>query len=105
MGCEGFDYPEDPYILKDSCQLIYSLKGPRHNGRRSGSWRDGGEKRGSWRSQSTHRDLGSRLVTWAALGVVGFIVYNAIQGYMNAHPGESRAEQDRGGGEIGFRGI
>jgi len=27
VGCEGYDYPEDPYILAGSCQLMYELKG------------------------------------------------------------------------------
>lgn len=97
MGCEGYDYADDPYILKDSCGLIYSLKAPRGNGGGRGgvgddgwgssarSWEDGniptwdgrpaGRKRGGgeW---GTGRDFGSRLVTWAALGVVGYVLYN-----------------------------
>jgi len=27
VSCEGYEYPEDPYILKGSCALEYSLKG------------------------------------------------------------------------------
>jgi hypothetical protein len=31
VGCEGYSYPEDPYILKGSCQLSYSLKSSGHS--------------------------------------------------------------------------
>jgi hypothetical protein len=27
VGCEGYNYPTDPYILRDSCQVIVSLNG------------------------------------------------------------------------------
>jgi hypothetical protein len=27
VSCEGYDYPEDPYVLVGSCQLRYNLKG------------------------------------------------------------------------------
>lgn len=34
VQCEGYDYPDDPYILKGSCGLRYSLK---HQGRHQSS--------------------------------------------------------------------
>lgn len=95
MGCEGYDYPEDPFILKGSCQLIYSLKAPRTNGSGGGGsaysssrhW-EGGDNptwdgRSAGRRQTeaapgTGRDFGSRLVTWAVLGVVGYVLYNTF---------------------------
>lgn len=111
VGCEGYDYPDDPYILKDSCQLIYSLRAPRGNGGGRGgvgdggwgssarSWEDGnnptwdgrpaGRKRGRG-EVGTGRDFGSRLVTWAVLGVVGYVLYNT---FLRA------AETPFGGGE------
>ncbi|OAF65208.1 hypothetical protein A3Q56_07082, partial [Intoshia linei] len=33
VNCEGYDYPEDPYILVNSCRLLYSLH--RIDGRKS----------------------------------------------------------------------
>ncbi len=97
MGCEGYDFPEDPFILKGSCQLVYSLRAPRRGGGgRSGDsgfagsyreWENGNnptwDGRPAGRKQSwdgggggTERDFGSRLVTWAVLGVVGYVLYN-----------------------------
>eukprot|EP00639_Heterosigma_akashiwo_P024333 CAMPEP_0206401894 /NCGR_PEP_ID=MMETSP0294-20121207/26581_1 /ASSEMBLY_ACC=CAM_ASM_000327 /TAXON_ID=39354 /ORGANISM="Heterosigma akashiwo, Strain CCMP2393" /LENGTH=265 /DNA_ID=CAMNT_0053858761 /DNA_START=144 /DNA_END=941 /DNA_ORIENTATION=+ len=32
VGCEGYDHPEDPYILPGSCQLMYELKGSQARG-------------------------------------------------------------------------
>ncbi|CAM9320855.1 unnamed protein product [Ectocarpus sp. 13 AM-2016] len=99
VSCEGYDYPDDPYILKDSCQLIYTLRAPRGNGGGRGgvgadgwgssarSWEDGnnptwdgrpaGRKRGRG-EVGTGRDFGSRLMTWAVLGVVGYVLYNTF---------------------------
>lgn len=87
MGCEGYDYPEDPFILKGSCQLVYSLKVPRGGGSAYSSssrqWEDGhiptwdGRPAGR-RTGGTERDFGSRLVTWAVLGVVGYVLYNTF---------------------------
>lgn len=96
MGCEGYDFPEDPYILKDSCQLIYSLSGPRRSSgsgsgaggsaRYSRQWEDGNnptwDGRATGGSHSggvgTERSFGSRLVAWAVLGVVGYAMYNML---------------------------
>lgn len=74
VGCEGYDYPDDPFILKGSCQLIYSLKTPSEYP----TW-DGGD---AWRSRGAEtegRNLGNRLATWAVLGVIGYILYNILQ--------------------------
>lgn len=68
VGCEGYDYPEDPYILKDSCQLIYSLGVPRY---------EHGWSRGSGGRTS---DFASRLVTWTALGIIGYVLYHVFRG-------------------------
>lgn len=27
VGCEGYDYPDDPYILRGSCQVVFTLSG------------------------------------------------------------------------------
>lgn len=106
MGCEGYDYPEDPFILKGSCQLIYSLRGPR-DGRSNGghaydddgswasssrSWENGnnpswdGSKRGG---PGTESGFGSRLITWAVLGVFGYVFFNMFLRHVPAGAGES----------------
>lgn len=93
VGCEGYDYREDPFILKGSCQLVYSLKAPRSSGGGGGSmhssrqWEDGynptwdgrpAGRRTREAGAGTDRDFGSRLVTWAVLGVVGYVLYNTF---------------------------
>lgn len=88
VGCEGYDYPEDPFILQDSCQVVYSLKVPpggrhsRDDGTRRGD-RDMGSSRGA---EAGGKGVGSRLLTWAALGVIGYVVYNALRN-ANSGPG------------------
>lgn len=110
VGCEGYDYPEDPFILKGSCQLVYSLKAPRSSRGGGGSaysssrqWEGGdnptwdGRPAERWKrgagAAGTERDLGSRLVTWAVLGVVGYVLYNTFVRVADEAPvggGESR---------------
>lgn len=84
VGCEGYDYPDDPFILKGSCQLVYSLRTP-GTGRRS-TW-DNGKHHPSWDGReagSYHGaeigggDIGSRLVTWAVLGLIGYVLYSVL---------------------------
>ena len=47
--CEGYDYPEDPYILKGSCGVEYRLiltdKGRERYGKGRGGWQDDDEDR------------------------------------------------------------
>lgn len=85
VGCEGYDYPDDPFILKGSCQLVYSLNTPA-TGRRSWdagkhpTWdgRDGREAGSFHGADSDGHGIGSRLVTWAVLGVIGYVLYNVF---------------------------
>lgn len=98
MGCEGYDYPEDPFILKGSCQLVYSLKAPSSSRQWEGGDNPTWDGRPAGRRQreagaraGTDRDFGSRLVTWAVLGVVGYVLYNAF----------IRAAEPPAGGESG----
>eukprot|EP00903_Cladosiphon_okamuranus_P008799 g8427.t1 len=126
VGCEGYDYPKDPFILKGSCQLMYSLKVPRSGGRSGGSayssarqWEDGhnptwdGRPADRWKREAggggAERDFGSRLVTWAVLGVVGYVLCNAFVRAADAPPrrraadgaaaaAEEEEEEEGGGG-------
>lgn len=75
VGCEGYDYPDDPFILQDSCQVVYSLKVPPEGQH--------------FRDDGTRKGVGSRLLTWAALGVIGYVVYNALRN-ANSGPGGER---------------
>ncbi|CAM9144764.1 unnamed protein product [Ascophyllum nodosum] len=109
VGCEGYDYPEDPYILKDSCQLVYSLSVPRRDRHSYAtgaheSW-DGREpvSRGS---EGGSRGFGSRLVQWAVLGIVGYVLYNVFvqttsSGRPSPPPGGTGGTGGTGGGSGG----
>lgn len=73
--CEGYDSPDDPYILKGSCGVEYRLiltdLGEEKYGRGSGDlWRDFKRKgQVDW----------SAIIFWGIfIGVLGWIVYSAI---------------------------
>lgn len=95
VGCEGYDYPDDPFILKGSCQLVYSLKGPRKDQRygENPSW-DGRRSSNYQETESKGGDFGSRMVTWAVLGVIGYVVYNAFQRANRGAAGEFSCQED-----------
>lgn len=77
VSCEGYAYAEDPYILQGSCQLIYSLNVPRTT--RLQEEEGPRNNRDSYGQHEKERGgLARRLGTFAALGVVGFILYNIV---------------------------
>jgi hypothetical protein len=43
VACEGYDYPDDPYVLAGSCGLEYSLElTEQGRNKRSGQYQTGG---------------------------------------------------------------
>lgn len=93
VGCEGFDYPDDPFILQGSCQLVYSLKVPRSGGQpawdasRRPAW-DEREPKSSRGMEKEEKGFFGRLMTWAALGVFGYVVFNIFQRVTESPAGE-----------------
>ncbi|TKY87474.1 hypothetical protein EX895_003488 [Sporisorium graminicola] len=94
VSCEGYDYAEDPYVLKDSCALTYHLlpsgRGP------DDPWRSYRGQRNGW---------GERLVGWlfqmVFWGVLAVIVVNfvrAVRGNAGSGGGGGRAGGGGGGG-------
>jgi len=79
--CEGFDYPEDDYILAGSCGLEYSLEltkeGRQQNSYSGGGW--GGGYSGGY--QKSNYGYGDNSSQWSGLGdlilicVVGIVIY------------------------------
>lgn len=65
--CEGYDYPDDPYILKGSCGLEYSVE------RRSGSRYHGSAGYGQDREASSS---GSSLAWLFIIGIVLWVGYS-----------------------------
>ncbi|XP_053226699.1 store-operated calcium entry-associated regulatory factor [Podarcis raffonei] len=53
VSCEGYDYPDDPYILKGSCGLEYTLELTKEGQQKANSFG------GSYYSTTSHDSLGS----------------------------------------------
>ncbi|KAM3939064.1 store-operated calcium entry-associated regulatory factor isoform 2-T2 [Leptodactylus fuscus] len=72
VSCEGFEYPEDPYILRGSCGLEYTLELTEEGWKRSQSGHhsagyDSGFFHGKSSDWSSHRSSD-------AIGVIAFLV-------------------------------
>jgi len=69
VSCEGYDYPDDPYILAGSCGLEYTLEYT--SGSHSNSYSHG------YNSYDTGSTSGfGRIIL---LGIIAFIAYNVYQ--------------------------
>lgn len=87
--CEGYDYPEDPYILKGSCGVEYRLvlteKGEEKYGGRKRPWFGGDD--GEEGHEKTAGDKVVGAVFWMIfIGVAAWIVYNVVRNWA-AGPG------------------
>ncbi|KAL5121697.1 hypothetical protein ACEQ8H_000384 [Pleosporales sp. CAS-2024a] len=95
--CEGYDYPEDPYILKGSCGVEYRLiltdKGHEKFGKGSGGW---------WRDEDGPKTFGQQVAAalfWMAfIAVAGWIVYSAFISRAQGPAGGNRPGWGGGGG-------
>jgi hypothetical protein len=80
--CEGYDYPEDPYILKGSCGVEYRLvltnKGHAKYGKgRSGGWSPDDED-GRYDGPKPFGAKVAQALFWLAfIGVAAWIIYSA----------------------------
>jgi hypothetical protein len=81
VSCEGYDYPEDPFILRGSCQLVYELKGRR---RQAGTGGYGGGSSSYYYQQQPQRGgydpESSAWLSWAVLAVVAYLFYRVFTG-------------------------
>lgn len=104
--CEGYDYPEDPYILKGSCGVEYRLvltdKGHAKYGKGNGGWWGGDDADG----REDPKTMGERIaaaVFWLLfLGVALWMVYSAFTGWahrpVGGVAGGNRPDWGGGGG-------
>ncbi|EUC38132.1 hypothetical protein COCCADRAFT_1159 [Bipolaris zeicola 26-R-13] len=96
--CEGYDYPEDPYILKGSCGVEYRLiltdKGRERYGKGRGGWQgdDDDDRRDGPRT--TGEKVAGVLFWMLFGGVVLWMIYSALR---------NRAEAQNGGAVGGNR--
>lgn len=84
VSCEGYDYPEDPYILKGSCGLEYQLE---HS--------SGASHHGSTHSEKKHHEESS-LGTWVTFTIVCFVIYLIYCGMTSPREGHE-GDRNRGG--------
>jgi len=76
--CEGYDYPDDPYILKGSCGLEYTLDYTREGSQRKNHdyYGGGGASYGSNYHHTYHQsNKWSGLNDLLLLGVAGLVIY------------------------------
>lgn len=95
VSCEGFDYPDDPYILRGSCGLAFSLKGKVR--RASGNTNYGGSAGGSaykhdYDTSYSSTSSGSSWGTWLMYGIIMIIVYTIFKAFFR------RTDSGGGGG-------
>jgi hypothetical protein len=84
--CEGYDSPDDPYILKGSCGVEYRLiltdKGEEKYGKKKHWFGDDDEGRDSGDYEKTMGDRVVASLFWLVfIGVALWIVFNAVQGW------------------------
>ncbi|KAF2199277.1 DUF1183-domain-containing protein [Delitschia confertaspora ATCC 74209] len=86
--CEGYDSPDDPYILKGSCGVEYRLllteKGEEKYGRKG--WWGGGDNDDAGRGGEGESLLGEKvanMIFWVIfVGVAVWIAYSALTAYL-----------------------
>lgn len=106
VSCEGYNYPEDPYLLVGSCGLTYELEGPgqphkSHSQQSQQAYRSpysdystGATSSDVYGSSSSGSTFGT-LVWWAAIAVLVYAVFRVWKGRAGRGGG--------GGGGGGFR--
>eukprot|EP00808_Paulinella_micropora_P031649 g73358.t1 len=106
VGCEGYgyDYPEDPYILKDSCGLEYTVKSVPLTGG-SGYGNDQGnynQDSRPWQSRSQTWGHGGGQSQWAknlmSFIVLGLLVYVLKESCCPSRRGGGYGGEGGGGG-------
>ncbi|KAE8631080.1 hypothetical protein XENTR_v10001070 [Xenopus tropicalis] len=79
VSCEGFDYPEDPYVLRGSCGLEYTLELTEEGRKRSqDGYRSGGFGSGYFQSNSNSWDTktnGSSAIVLIVIVIIAYGVY------------------------------
>lgn len=109
--CEGYDSPDDPYILKGSCGVEYKLvlteKGQERYGKGRGGWW-GDDDDGYHGGHGSGNKVVSGLFWMIFIGVALWIAYNAFvvraRGGAGGAPGVHRPGWGGGGGGGGWGG-
>ncbi|KAF9315954.1 Store-operated calcium entry-associated regulatory factor [Podila horticola] len=100
--CEGYNNPDDPYVLKGSCGLEYKLVYANGYQRQGYSWEDADI--GNWVKQAKRRSWMETIYLFTWISVVGFIAISFLKKICQpAHPRDDppppyRASHRGGGG-------
>jgi hypothetical protein len=101
--CEGYDYPEDPYILKGSCGVEYRLvltdKGHEKYGKGNGGHWWGGDDEDSGRDgpKTMGEQIAAALFWMVFIGVAGWIIFNIVRQWGQGPAGAGAAGGNRPG--------
>ncbi|KAJ4324139.1 hypothetical protein N0V94_001495 [Neodidymelliopsis sp. IMI 364377] len=101
--CEGYDYPDDPYILKGSCGVEYRLvltdKGHEKYGKGNGGHWWGGDDESSGRDgpKTLGEQIAAALFWMVFIGVAGWILYNIVRQWGQGPAGAGGAAGNRPG--------
>ncbi|KAF2446117.1 DUF1183-domain-containing protein [Karstenula rhodostoma CBS 690.94] len=102
--CEGYDSPDDPYILKGSCGVEYRLalteKGEEKYGHKK-PWFGGGDDDGGEHQKTTGDKVVASVFWLIFIGVAAWIVFNAVRNWAT---GQGGAGAGVGGNRPGWGG-
>jgi len=94
VSCEGYDFPDDPYILRGSCSLQYTLKGDAETDSYGGGY--GGGYNDAYYSKGS-KGWGSSVFLFVVLAFIAFAIYSTL---FNPQPAGGQA----GGAARGYGG-
>merc|ERR1719201_315877 len=97
--CEGYDYPDDPFVLAGSCGVEYTLESTGSGG--SGWGSGGGYRQHSYgRTYSHESSGGSSIFTLLIVGFIAYAFYRSCisNGAPAARPGGGGGGYGGGGG-------
>lgn len=81
VSCEGYDYPEDPYVLAGSCGLEYTIDrtGVNSNKSKSNNGGNTGYSTNGWNNGKSYTDEeSSNFGLLVFICIVGFIIFKAL---------------------------
>lgn len=95
VNCEGYNYPDDPYVLKGSCGLEYTIDVV--DRRHYDSYYDSGQGDRGHHGHNNHKRhfggswLGS-IIMWGVIAVIAYYVYQQLAGTPTAHTPRGHAQ-------------
>ncbi|KAK6180095.1 hypothetical protein SNE40_012307 [Patella caerulea] len=106
VTCEGYDYPDDPFVLKGSCGLEYSLdltkeghqkqgrQSNQHSGYHSNQYHDNSNS--YYNSHKKSKSGFGDLIFIAGVGLVIYAIYKTCISSNNRHAGSDEYPRDQG---------